>query len=525
MSWFIVMQLCSSGDLFDYVQCGTLDNEGCIALMNGVFSALDHLHSLRIIHRDLKPENILLDAGCKPLLADMGIAAYLDDAVEMIRVRGTPGYAAPEVVTNLPYDELADIFSAGVVYYYALSCRQPFFADSRYDTLNLTAQCKVKYPKKYFQHVSTGILNMVKFCMSKDPKQRPCAKQSLEALRKILKEEKKNENENETENEIAKEETPQETVSLSVSEAASIFSGASTQHQASDSRHAAVADAFLRDLKQSSQHEADAAAFSRHMVQSSSQQERSIAGTGSDGSTGTLSAARPSSRSIDEHRPTQESAASSRHQPPLRAMDFSQDAPPISSVAMKSMAGAQDAEPPLSEVGHAMSFESGARVQPAALAGQTQATTGRSGSAASSADASDTRVPDSSPPKPGKPLEPTPPAAHVPKPPGNRFRFGRKPAGPATKPEDDAAEPLNEAPREQTPDAGRGRVLPSRVKKSLCSMPGRASRWMAGVFHKMPAPCVEDQRPAASSSVSSSHVPRPPESAPPAQGRVMSRFA
>ena len=57
VSWFIVMELCSSGDLFTHLEGRTLDSRECQALMEGLSAALDHLHTLEIVHRDVKPEN------------------------------------------------------------------------------------------------------------------------------------------------------------------------------------------------------------------------------------------------------------------------------------------------------------------------------------------------------------------------------------------------------------------------------------------------------------------------------------
>ena len=60
----------------------------------------------------------------------MGIAENLHDAVEMAKVRGSPGYAAPEMVSGKPYDELVHVFSAGCVYYHALTRQQPFLGQT-----------------------------------------------------------------------------------------------------------------------------------------------------------------------------------------------------------------------------------------------------------------------------------------------------------------------------------------------------------------------------------------------------------
>ena len=58
---YIVMELMSGGELFDYVVAkGTLNEEEASKIVNKVTSALVYMHSKNIIHRDLKPENLLL---------------------------------------------------------------------------------------------------------------------------------------------------------------------------------------------------------------------------------------------------------------------------------------------------------------------------------------------------------------------------------------------------------------------------------------------------------------------------------
>eukprot|EP00930_Biecheleria_cincta_P066471 TRINITY_DN5259_c0_g1_i5.p1 TRINITY_DN5259_c0_g1~~TRINITY_DN5259_c0_g1_i5.p1 ORF type:complete len:722 (-),score=89.54 TRINITY_DN5259_c0_g1_i5:286-2451(-) len=180
--WFIVTELCSCGDLFDHLSGGALVDEECASLMQGLSSALNHLHMLRIVHRDVKPENILMGAHSQPILADMGIAANLDEAVEMAVSCGSLGYAAPELLSGRPYNELVDIFSAGCVYYYALSRQKPFQGADDHDTRMRTICCKERYPLKWFRHVSACIVNLVKFCLAKDPRNRPCARQCMESI-------------------------------------------------------------------------------------------------------------------------------------------------------------------------------------------------------------------------------------------------------------------------------------------------------------------------------------------------------
>lgn len=187
LRWAIVMGLCPNGDLHDFlIERGPLVPAACLEVLCGVLSALAHLHHLRIVHRDVKAENILLGEGARPILADLGIACFLDDATEMARMVGTPGYVAPEVVRKRPYGVKCDIFSAGVVLYFALSTHMPFHSDlGAQQVLSLTARCRIKYSAQHFQHVSGSEMSLLKMLLSKEPEFRPSAQKACLAVWKF----------------------------------------------------------------------------------------------------------------------------------------------------------------------------------------------------------------------------------------------------------------------------------------------------------------------------------------------------
>ncbi|KAJ4462759.1 putative Calcium/calmodulin-dependent protein kinase kinase 2 [Paratrimastix pyriformis] len=67
--------------------------------MRDVISGLEYLHHQHIIHRDLKPDNLLLSADGHIKISDFGVSFLFsgdDDATQ--KLRGTPGFLAPEVV-------------------------------------------------------------------------------------------------------------------------------------------------------------------------------------------------------------------------------------------------------------------------------------------------------------------------------------------------------------------------------------------------------------------------------------------
>ena len=77
------------------------------------------MHSKKIIHRDLKPENIIfkntsnIDIG----IVDLGFATYEDDYDKLFKRCGTPGYVAPEILKDKPYECKVDVYSCGIIFY------------------------------------------------------------------------------------------------------------------------------------------------------------------------------------------------------------------------------------------------------------------------------------------------------------------------------------------------------------------------------------------------------------------------
>jgi serine/threonine-protein kinase len=102
-------------------------------ILREVAWALAYAHSQGVVHRDVKPENILLEAGSdRALVTDFGIAQVRAtegerDAAELL---GTPGFMSPEQASGEPVDHRSDLYSLGVVAFYAFTGATPFDGDT-----------------------------------------------------------------------------------------------------------------------------------------------------------------------------------------------------------------------------------------------------------------------------------------------------------------------------------------------------------------------------------------------------------
>lgn len=114
------------------VYARALDVQEKLMLFIQVCEAVSYAHHNLVVHRDLKPSNILVDAGGQPKLLDFGIATLLENetgAGIMLTREGagllTPGYAAPEQLTNGPITTATDVYALGVLLYTLLAGHHP----------------------------------------------------------------------------------------------------------------------------------------------------------------------------------------------------------------------------------------------------------------------------------------------------------------------------------------------------------------------------------------------------------------
>lgn len=90
-------------------------------ILRGVLS----LHKAGICHRDLKMQSILLDENYSPKICVFGFATFNTDKLN--EPFGTLKYAAPEILSGIPYDGFkADIFSLWVVLLNLVTCKIGF---------------------------------------------------------------------------------------------------------------------------------------------------------------------------------------------------------------------------------------------------------------------------------------------------------------------------------------------------------------------------------------------------------------
>ena len=154
--------------------------------------ALVSAHERGIVHCDLKPENIMLAADGTVKVLDFGVAKRLprsDQSSTLDKGQsfgGTPAYMAPEVLLEKSFDERADIFSLGVVFYEMLAGRHPFLAGSFVETSHRIVREEPKPIRSLNRNAPPHMQAVVSRMLAKDPAERfASASELLTVLREL----------------------------------------------------------------------------------------------------------------------------------------------------------------------------------------------------------------------------------------------------------------------------------------------------------------------------------------------------
>ena len=127
---FIVMAYYDGETLDKRIKRGALTIEDAIDIGLQIASGLAKAHSQRVVHRDLKPANIIVTSEGVVKILDFGLAQLGSLHITPAgTIMGTPAYMSPEQILQEKVDHRTDIWSAGVVFYEALTGKLPFVGE------------------------------------------------------------------------------------------------------------------------------------------------------------------------------------------------------------------------------------------------------------------------------------------------------------------------------------------------------------------------------------------------------------
>ncbi|TET63770.1 MAG: tetratricopeptide repeat protein, partial [Candidatus Stahlbacteria bacterium] len=148
-------------------------SEDFIAVIIQVINGLGAFHNKGFIHSDLKPEHILYNINKKKaVLIDFGFAqlrlAESGITGQDVKLAGTMGYIAPEVIKGIGIDQRSDLYSLGVIIYEILSGK------------------KIKDTFEPIKGIPEQINNIIARLMSKEPAIRPTIPELYQIFSKYL---------------------------------------------------------------------------------------------------------------------------------------------------------------------------------------------------------------------------------------------------------------------------------------------------------------------------------------------------
>jgi serine/threonine-protein kinase len=153
-----------------------VDPREVVRVLIDVADALAYAHRRGVVHRDVKAENILLGATTgNAMVTDFGIARLAEAAplTATGQVLGSVHYLSPEQVSGEAVDGRSDIYSLGVVGFFALSGRFPF--DAPIASAVLIAHVTKAPPPLHTlaPDVPRVLTDLIDRCLAKDAAERP----------------------------------------------------------------------------------------------------------------------------------------------------------------------------------------------------------------------------------------------------------------------------------------------------------------------------------------------------------------
>lgn len=168
---FIVMELCSGGDLYSR---DPYTEEDAARILSSVLSALSYMHSRAIVHRDLKYENILFvsdSSKAEIKLIDFGLSKVYGDNAQLTEGVGTIYTMAPEVLKG-SYTTKADVWSVGVIAYMLLSSQMPFYGRKRRHIVEQILNCQFDFRGRRWKRISNPAKAFIEDLLVLDPEER-----------------------------------------------------------------------------------------------------------------------------------------------------------------------------------------------------------------------------------------------------------------------------------------------------------------------------------------------------------------
>ena len=130
----IVMEFVDGGSLDEIVEKqGPMPWREATRAIRDAAAGLGAAHEMGLVHRDIKPANLMRTCKGTVKVVDFGLVRAMrstSQLTQMGTILGTPTYMAPEQWMGQEADARSDLYSLVCTYYYLLTGKEPFAADS-----------------------------------------------------------------------------------------------------------------------------------------------------------------------------------------------------------------------------------------------------------------------------------------------------------------------------------------------------------------------------------------------------------
>mgnify|MGYP003571329069 CR=1 FL=1 len=169
-NYYIVMEYCKRGELFDYiVEHERLTEDEAAIFFYQLINGVESIHSKGIAHRDLKPENLLLTKDKTLKIIDFGLSHEFD-GIDLLKTKcGSPSYASPEILRGKPYDGFkSDVWSCGIILYAMVCGYLPFDGETNKILFKNIMKCEPEIPD-YLNDITQDLILRI---LTSDPDMR-----------------------------------------------------------------------------------------------------------------------------------------------------------------------------------------------------------------------------------------------------------------------------------------------------------------------------------------------------------------
>ena len=161
---------------------GPLPPHQAARVLREVAWALTYAHNAGIVHRDVKADNILIEtAGDRVFVTDFGIASLVRASAEPGdgHVAGSVHYVSPEQIAGEPAEAASDVYSLGIVGFFALTGQLPFDAPTAGEVIAMHLRSRARSVTSLTPTVPPKLAQLIEWCMAKRPEQRPASAAAL----------------------------------------------------------------------------------------------------------------------------------------------------------------------------------------------------------------------------------------------------------------------------------------------------------------------------------------------------------